>query len=115
MIKKVSKTFEIVSKEEKEIYNYQNKIIFYNEEFFQEFIDKKFMKEYKNILMIILSLEEDDNESDTYLVLDKINELKSYLYNEFGKYLTKEMLRKYLNMMTILEFKIPVKSKGMGR
>lgn len=115
MIKKVSKTFKIVKKDEKEIYNYKNKIIFYDEESLKDFIDKKFLKEYKNILLIIMSLNEDDNDTDTYLVLDKINELKNTLYNEYGKFLTKEQIKRYLNMINILEMKIPVKTKGKGR
>jgi len=58
---------------------------------------------------------EDSEESDAYIVRDQIDELRNSLINKYEKYLSRDILNKYLKMLLILESKIVVPEKHRGR
>ena len=95
------------------------KITMYNEKEIQKTIDYNFNKKYRELLYIIMSLnEEDTTDTDTELVLLKINDLKNMLLKKYGPFLKPEILQKYLNMVGLLEEKmslVSVKDKQKSR
>lgn len=91
-------------------------ITIYDEQLIAKMIDTKFNKTYRNLLYLICQINESDDstDTDTYLVLDKIEDLKNKLLNKYYKYLNKDVLSKYLKMLILLEEKLSL-SKGRGR
>lgn len=86
------------------------KITVYDSELIENVINEKFNQKYRNLLYIIMNIANSDDatDSDSELVLVKIDELKRYIINKFGKILSKETLNKYLNMLLLLEYKVPL-------
>jgi len=59
--------------------------------------------------------DDDSSESDTELALLKIENLKNLIISKYSKYLSKNLLNKYLKMLILLEEKLYVPKKGRGR
>lgn len=119
-LKKVSTNFEIVEFNDKKAFGIikdNKKISIYDKELTEELIDKKFMNEYKKILYIIMDINEseDANETDVFLVRDRLEELKNLLVSKYSKYIKKELLNKYLKMLLILEGKLVIPERSRGR
>jgi len=119
-LKKVSSEFEIVEfnvKKSFSIKNKEEKITIYDENLILELIDKKFNKEYKKLLYIIMDINNSDDatESDGLLVRDKIDELKNIILSKYSKHISKEMLNRYLKMILILEEKLVIPERSRGR
>ena len=122
MLNKVKCEFEIVEMPEEKIFSLGSKnkdeiIEFYDSELLEKTISNYFNKKYRDILYIIMSLEtmDDATDSDTDLVLMKIDDLRKYLIKMFGSALNEATLKRYLNMLVMLESKVPIRyerSKG---
>lgn len=123
MVNKVKCEFEISEMNEKPIFSFSSnnddeKIVIYDENLIVPTINAIFNMKYRRLLYIIMNIDEseDATESDSEIVLLKINELKNYIINMFGKYLSKDELNKYMNMLMLLESKLPVlEERGRGR
>ena len=118
--KKVSSEFEIIEFDNKKSFSIKNKeekITIYDDGLATELIDKKFNTEYKKLLYIIMDINnsDDSTESDGLLVRDKIIELKNVIINKYSKYISKELLNKYIKMIMILEEKLVIPEKSRGR
>ena len=119
-LKKVSSEFEIIEFDDKKSFSIKNKeekITIYDEALATELIDKKFNTEYKKLLYIIMDINnsDDSTESDGLLVRDKIDELKNVILNKYSKYISKELLNRYIKMIMILEEKLVIPEKSRGR
>lgn len=119
-LKKVSSEFEIIEFDDKKSFSIKNKeekITIYDDGLATELIDKKFNIEYKKLLYIIMDINnsDDSTESDGLLVRDKIDELKNVIINKYSKYISKELLNKYIKMIMILEEKLVIPEKSRGR
>lgn len=120
VLKKNSNDFEIVELECEDGFTIKTKnknIIIYDKEMINNIIDKEFSAKYKKILYIIMDINSSDDatDTDTFLVREQISELKNMLLNKYKKYISKELLNKYLKMLLLLEDKIVVKEKSNGR
>ena len=119
-IKKVATEFEIVEFDEKKLFSIkkeEEKISLYDSNLVENVIDRKFNDTYKRLLYIVMDINnsEDSEESDAYIVRDQIDELRNSLINKYEKYLSRDILNKYLKMLLILESKIVVPEKHRGR
>lgn len=116
-IKKINKDFIIVNKEEKKAFTIKN-IKVYDEDLIAKIIDNRFNEKYKKLLYIVLNITEsdDDTESDTEIVLIKIENLKKLLLTKYYKFIDVRYLKKYLKMLMLLEEKLSMhKVKGKSR
>jgi len=119
-IKKVATEFEIVEFDEKKLFSIkkdEEKISLYDSNLVENVIDRKFNDTYKRLLYIVMDINnsEDSEESDAYIVRDQIDELRNSLIYKYEKYLSRDILNKYLKMLLILESKIVVPEKHRGR
>ena len=94
-----------ISKENKE-----EKITIFDKNLINKIINQKINKKYQELLNIIIDINdsEDATTTDGELVLIKIDSLKEKILKEYGKYLTKEALNKYLQMFESLENKLEI-------
>lgn len=118
--KKVNSEFEVVEFTDKKVFTIkkdEEKITFYDEKLVEEVINNKINETYKRILYIIMDINnsEDATDSDGELVRNQIEELKNAIINKYSKYLSKEMINKYLKMLLILETKLVIPNKSRGR
>ena len=118
--KKINSQFEILEYEDKKTFTItkeEQKITFYDDKVIEDVISKKFNEKYKQILSIIMDLNDSDDstESDMFLVRDRISELRNILMNKYGNYISRQLLNKYLKMLMILEDKIIISEKVRGR
>ena len=119
-IKKINSEFTILEKEKdyKFIFNKKSeKIYIYNEELVEKTIDSSFNQKYRKLLYIVMDIveNEDSTESDAELILFKIDELKNLLLTKYYKFISKELLNKYLKMLLLLEEKLETRHKHRGR
>ena len=119
-ISKLNKDLEIVEKDAKDLITINSKklnekIIIYDSDIGEEIIANKFNKKYEELFYLVNYLDEDDNDSDTELVLIKIDKLKAYLLDKYKKFLDSDKLKIYLNKLTYLESKLKDKTKHKGR
>lgn len=101
-----------ISKENKE-----EKITIFDKNLINKIINQKINKKYQELLNIIVDINdsEDATTTDGELVLIKIDSLKEKILKEYGKYLTKEALNKYLQMFESLENKLEIPKNKRGR
>ncbi len=101
-----------ISKENKE-----EKITIFDKNLINKIINQKINKKYQELLNIIIDINdsEDATTTDGELVLIKIDSLKEKILKEYGKYLTKEALNKYLQMFESLENKLEIPKNKRGR
>lgn len=119
-LSKLKCDLEIVELKEEKLFTINNKnekITLYNKEMLEKIIDKNFNKKYRELLYLIMTITEDDEstESDAELALLKIDELRKYLINHYGKNISRILLNKYLKMLMLLEQKLNVPRKRRGR
>lgn len=120
-IKKVRNEFEILELEDKELFSIKNKeeiIKVYDQELLEKIIDNTFNKKYRKLLYLIMSVNEDEDSTDTdaELALLKIEDLKKYIMLHYSELISKRLLNKYLKMLMILENKIEFnKKRGKSR
>jgi hypothetical protein len=119
-IKKTKNTFIVESMDEDKIYSFNvagGKLDIYDQDLVEKYFDKKFNKQYKEVLYNIMIINEDDgaNESDGELVRNKIDEIKNTIINKYYKYIGKDRTNRYLKMLLLLEGKINVRERGKGR
>ena len=119
-LSKLKCDLEIVELKEEKLFTINNKnekITLYNKEMLEKIIDKNFNKKYRELLYLIMTITEDDEstESDAELALLKIDELRKYLINHYGKNISRNLLNKYLKMLMLLEQKLNVPRKRRGR
>lgn len=119
-LKKINCEFIIEEKEKdyKFVFNKKSeKIYIYNEELVEKIIDNSFNQKYRKLLFIVMDIteNEDSTESDTELILFKIDELKNLLLAKYFKYISKELLNKYLKMLMLLEDKLENRRTRRGR
>ena len=95
----------------------KEKINFFDKELIEKKIDNSFNKKYRQLLYIIndINSSEDATESDTDLVLYKIEDLKNKLLNQYFKHLPKEVLYRYLQKLNLLGEKLAIPEKSKGR
>ncbi len=92
------------------------KITIYDQSLIEKIIDDNFNKKYRALLYMIMSLNnEDTTESDTELALIKIDDLRNILLSKYFNLISKELLDKYLNMLLLLDQKVPVITNNRGR
>lgn len=92
------------------------KITIYDQSLIEKIIDDNFNKKYRALLYMIMSLNsEDTTESDTELALIKIDDLRKILLSKYFNLISKELLDKYLNMLLLLEQKVPIITNNRGR
>lgn len=119
-IKKVNSEFEIVEFDDKKVFTIkkeEEKITFYDESLVEDVISNKINETYKRILYIIMDINnsEDATESDGELVRNQIEELRNIILNKYSKYLSKELINRYLKMLLILESKLVIPERNRGR
>ncbi len=119
-INKVKTELKIIEKEEK---NYtiktsnNDKLHIYDKDLINIFIDKKFNKKYEKLLYIVMSIinDEDGTDTDEYLVLEKLSELRGIVLEDYSLYVHKNKINKYLKMIDILEEKLRLSNKKHKR
>jgi len=119
-IKKINCEFTIEEKEieYKFVFNKKKeKIYIYDEELIEKIIDNSFNQKYRKLLYIVMDITENDDstESDAELILFKIDELKNLLLSKYFKYISSELLNKYLKMLILLEEKLENRRTRRGR
>lgn len=120
-LKKINCEFTIVEKEKNKKFiikkNENEKISIVDEELIENIIDREFTKKYRKLLYIVMDISgnEDSTESDAELCLIKIEELKNIILNKYYKYISRELLNKYLKMMMLLEEKLRIPDRRRGR
>ncbi len=122
MIEKVHKDFEIVEIAENNGLKINNKkasetITIYDSELINAAIAKNFNKMYREILYLIMDINESDDstESDALLALLKIDNVRKILLNTYQKFLPPNLLRRYLNMLDMLGNKIFIPNHSKSR
>lgn len=119
-INKINAEFEIVELEKIKglsVQNEEEKVVIYDDALKEEMVSKKFMERYKRLLYIITDINNSDDatDSDSELTRVQIEELRNLLLKNYKKYISKELLNKYLKMLLILESKMIVREKGVCR
>ena len=119
-LKKINSEFEIIEFEDKKTFTIkklEEKITFYDERLIEEVISKKFNDKYKQLLYIIMDIvsSDDATETDADLVREQINDLRNSFVNKYAKYLSSDLLNKYLKMLLILDSKLVMPKKSRGR
>ncbi|MBE6156846.1 MAG: hypothetical protein E7161_03775 [Firmicutes bacterium] len=120
-LKKVMSEFTILDKEESKKFTINTskneKITIYDMEMVEKIIDSNFNQKYRKLLYIVMDISEneDSTESDTELALLKIEELKNILLSRYYKYISRELLNKYLKMIFLLDEKLRIPKRGRGR
>lgn len=118
VIKKVKCEFEVVDKEDKAFtlnISDSEKIFIYDDELLEEVIDKKFNKQYRKLLYLVMDITENDDNDDENInmALLKIEDLKNILLSKYYKYISRELLNKYLKMLMLLDEKLTLpRSRG---
>ena len=119
-IKKVSKDFKILEYEEKALFSLSskgNKIKVFDQDILEDIMNSRFNKKYRELLYLVMCLNEDEDatDSDCELALIKIDSFRDDLINRYYKYLGKERVSRYLQMLILLEEKLNSRRKGKGR
>lgn len=119
-INKVNCDFDIEEKLEKPIVTINKKggkILFYDQNELDSYIENDFNKKYRKLLYLIMSVTEDEEstDSDIELLYLKIDKLKELLILKYFKYINQHTLNKYLKMLMLLEEKLNVPRKQRGR
>lgn len=120
-LEKINCDLEIVELDDQDglVLNKKNndlKITVYDNDLIIKIIDHNFNKKYRSLLYMIMSLDSTDTtESDTELALLKIDDLRNLLIKKYFKFLSNGIIDKYLNMLFLLEEKIPIINKDRGR
>lgn len=120
-LKKLNSEFTVVEKENNVKFtiskNEEEKLFVYDEELVENIIDSIFNQKYRKLLYLVMDIEEneDSTDSDCELALIKIEELKNLLLSKYYKYISRELLNKYLKMMMLLEEKLTIPRRGRGR
>lgn len=120
-LKKLNSEFTVVEKENNVKFTIskseEEKLFVYDEELVENIIDSNFNQKYRKLLYLVMDIEEneDSTDSDCELVLIKIEELKNLLLSKYYKYISRELLNKYLKMMMLLEEKLTIPRRGRGR
>ena len=91
------------------------KITIFDKKTKEKIIEERFNQKYRELLELVLSVNEDSSEDDALYVRDRINELRNYLLNKYAKYVSKNILNKYLKMLLLLEQKLIIPKKQRGR
>lgn len=120
ILKKTSCNFEIVEKNDQEsftIIKKSKKITIYDKKMIENTIDKQFNQNYRKLLYIITDIinSDDATDSDIELLKLKIDNLRQLILNKYYKFISKELLNKYLKMIMILEDKAKIQKKHRGR
>lgn len=118
--KKTSQEFEVLEIENKKTFiikKDEQKITFYDERLIEELINNKFNQKYKKLLYIIMDIitSDDATETDAEIIREQIDELRNKVLNKYGRYISKELLNKYLKMLHILDSKLVVPERHRGR
>lgn len=113
--KKVKSSLDIIDidyKDALEIKLDDATIKIYDDEVRLKVLNKTFDKTYRMLLSLILDVETgDENGNEIILTIEEeIKKLKLFLRN-YGKFLSKEELKKYQKMIMILEEKVPERKK----
>lgn len=119
-LQKVCNEFTVKEKEDNILFTItkkEEKVLIYDEELVNNLFDEKFNIKYKEILYLIMNInEEDDNSSDiAELALVKIDDLKNLVFNKYLKYLSKDKINRYLKKINLLEEKVIIPTKRRGR
>jgi len=120
-LKKLNSEFTVVEKENNVKFTIskseEEKLFVYDEELVENIIDSNFNQKYRKLLYLVMDIEEneDSTDSDCELALIKIEELKNLLLSKYYKYISRELLNKYLKMMMLLEEKLTIPRRGRGR
>ncbi|MBQ8901457.1 MAG: hypothetical protein IJY87_00120 [Bacilli bacterium] len=120
-LKKLNSEFTVVEKENNVKFTIskseEEKLFVYDEELVENIIDSNFNQKYRKLLYLVMDIEEneDSTDSDFELALIKIEELKNLLLSKYYKYISRELLNKYLKMMMLLEEKLTIPRRGRGR
>ena len=80
MIEKINKDYDIVElnlKNEFTIVKGNSCLKIYDKKIILKLIDKNFNKKYQELLYLVMEIEEDSTDTDNYLALLKIDELKN--------------------------------------
>ena len=100
-INKVNKNIVKFSKTDGYTFNPKNDVVssftVYDENALNKIITNKFTKEYKRVLGLFASLDDDSSDSDFLLVLGEVQKLRQTLMYELKKYIKKEAYEKFLN------------------
>ncbi|MBQ7031416.1 MAG: hypothetical protein IJN13_03480 [Bacilli bacterium] len=120
-LKKLNSEFTVVEKENNVKFTIskseEEKLFVYDEELVENIIDSNFNQKYRKLLYLVMDIEENEDsaDSDCELALIKIEELKNLLLSKYYKYISRELLNKYLKMMMLLEEKLTIPRRGRGR
>ncbi len=71
--------------------------IIYDAAKLNEILIKKYLKQYKNFMTMIVSLNEEDGEESYMICLDELSKLRSTLEYKYKKYLKKAAYEKFID------------------
>ena len=120
-IKKTKSEFDVLELNDEELFSISNKnevIKVCDKDILEKIIDNSFTDKYKKLLLLITSINEDEDstETDAELALQRIDNLRRYIISHYGNLISGRTLNKYLKMLTILEGNINFeKRRGKGR
>lgn len=120
-LKKVNCEFSVLEKEIAKKFTLNisedEKITIYDKVLIENIIDSNFNQKYRKLLYIVMDIieNEDSTDSDVEIVLVKIEELKNLLLSKYYKYISRELLNKYLKMLMLLEEKLNFPKRSHGR
>lgn len=71
--------------------------IIYDTDKLNDILVKMYLKQYKNFMKILVSLNEEDGEEGYMICLDELNKLRSTLEYKYKKYLKKTAYEKFID------------------
>lgn len=107
ILKLSNKDRKIVSFDSSDYYLFSPKnskiksFIIYDAAKLNEILIKKYLKQYKNFMAMIVSLNEEDGEESYMICLDELSKLRSTLEYKYKKYLKKVAYEKFIDDLLI--------------
>ncbi len=120
-IKKVKNDFDVVEISDEELFSFSKKneiIKVYDNDILEKIVEDLFNEKYKKLLYLVMSINEDEDstETDSELALIKIENLRKYILSHYSNLISSKNMNKYVKMLLLLESKINFeKRRGRGR
>jgi len=111
-LKKINSEFDVIAKEKAKKFvlniSENEKLLIYDQELIEKIINSNFNQKYRKLLRIVMDIteSEDASDSDVEIALIKIEDLKNLLLSKYYKYISRDLLNKYLKMLILIEEKL---------
>ena len=116
MIKKTNKEFKVLEKNQKSVFTINNsngdKITVYSKDMVENLYKNRFQEQYKRLVMMVASIDEDASDSDTEMALIRLSDYKETLLNRYAKYISEKELNKYIKKILLLEERLNLPKKN---